>query len=177
VSEIIVIGTGSETILGSHADAVAYIGMELGARYEAWAGKDPTTQKKSLVKAVRFLNAQVWTEEADTFAERDALQVNGKYVFREAQYELAVLVVEESTVTDAADQGSNIKAVGAGSASVEYFNPTTQGADLLPPILMRLIGSYLGATANDGPVAGGGCAGSSENPFSSCSDYDRGEPY
>lgn len=172
MSEDIVIGAGTEKILGTYDGAVAYVEPMLGERYEAWFALDETKRKKSLVNAVRFLNALLWGEEADTFEKRDAIAA-----FATAQYELAVLVVEDSTVTDAADQGSNIQSMGAGSAQITFFNPTTKNADPLPPILMRLVGKYLAATSGRGPVGGSGQSGASVNPFSQCEDLDRGEPY
>jgi len=172
MSEVITIGTGSETILGTYDGAVAYVETMLGTRYDTWIAANETTRKKSLVSAVRFLNAQVWSEDADTFAERDAIDA-----FHNAQYELAVMIVEDSTVTDAADQGSNIQSMGAGSAQITFFNPTTKNADPLPPILMRLVGPYLSVSMTGLLDGGASQGGSCVNPFSSCKDLDREEPY
>jgi hypothetical protein len=172
VSSTITIGDGEEEIHGSLAGAQAAIGMKLGDRYDAWAGAVELTQKKSLVNAVQFLNAQAWGENADTFEKRDALQA-----FEDAQYELAVLVYEDSEITDEADQGSNIASLKAGSASLSFHNPTTKGAPKLPPVLMRLVGSYLAASQTSGPQGGTGQSGNCRNPFSDCSDTDRKEPW
>lgn len=177
MSEDIAIGTGTEKILGSYDDAVAYIEPMLGERYEAWMAGDATKRKKSLVNAVRFLNAQNWGSDADTFEKRDALVLNGKPIFQEAQYELAVLVTEDSTVTDAADQGSNIQSMVAGTASLTFFNSTMKAAAKLPPILMRLIGRYLGAPTTSTLDGGSSQGGSCVNPFSDCADFDRKRPY
>jgi hypothetical protein len=172
VSETITIGSGTETILGTLAAAQAYVEMMPGDRYEAWDEATETQQKKTLVAAVRYLNGLAWSEDYDTLAERDAVTA-----FQEAQYELAVLIFEDSEVTDEADQGSNIQSLKAGSAGITFHNPTTKGAPKLPPVLMRLVGSYLAATQTSGPQGGTGQSGNCRNPFSDCSDTDRKEPY
>lgn len=181
MSELITIGAGSETVHGSLAAAQAYVDTMLGDRYETWAAlasTDLNKQKKSLVNAVRYLNSLVWQADYDTFAKREAfLDAAGKSIFHNAQYELAVLIVEDSEVTDVVNQGSNIQSLGAGSASVSFFNPDTKEADPLPPVLMRLVGQYLSASTTSGPVGGTGQSGSSSNPFASCNDLDRGTPY
>jgi hypothetical protein len=172
VSEDIVIGGGTEKILGSLDEANKYVGMMLGERYATWAGKDDTTKKKSLVNAVRFMNAWPWGSSTDTFDKRDAITA-----FKNAEYELAVLIVEDTEITDDKNQGSNISELAAGSAGVKFFNPTLSGADPFPPVLMRLIGKYLAAATASGPQGGSGQSGSCVNPFSSCSDDSRRKPW
>lgn len=173
MSEDITIGTATETILGTVADAIDYIGMMLGERYDAWAALDPTKQKKSLVNAVRFLNAWPWSADADTFEKRDAIEA-----FQQAEYELAVLIVEDSEITDDKNQGSNVQSLKAGSAGIAFFNPIPdEDADPLHPVLMRLVGKYLAVTSSQGPQGGTSQAGSCHNPFSSCSSTDRIKPW
>jgi hypothetical protein len=179
MSEDITIGTGTETILGSHEDAVAYVDTMLGDRYDAWLAAttdEAKAQKKSLVNAVRFFNSMTWGSDYDTLAKRDAFTLNGVPVFQNAQYELAVLIYEDSELTDE-EQGSNVQALKAGSAGIAFFNQTTKTADPLPPVVMRLVGGYLAASRSRGPVGGGGQSGSCVNPFSTCSDDDRSEPW
>lgn len=171
MSEDITIGTGTETILGSQAAAVAYVGLMLGDRYDAWAAAVDTKQKKSLVNAVRFINGIVWQDAYDTLVERDAVTA-----FQHAQYELAVLILEDSELTDE-EQGSNISSLKAGSAGITFFNPTTKTADPLPPVAMRLVGKYLAVSSVRGPLGGSGQSGSDDNPFADCSDTDRNTPW
>lgn len=174
MSSVITLSTlETETIHGTFALAKSYIAIMYGPTYDAWTAlATDDLKKKTLAAAVRYLNVQVWGADADTFAERDAIAE-----FEKAQYELAVLIAADPNVIALADQGSNIQSVSAGGASVSYFNPTTKNATKLPPILMRLIGSYLTATNVSGPEGGSGQTGSCTNPMSSCSDYDRREPY
>lgn len=178
MSETISLTTGeSEIIYGTYTGAKAYIAFMSGAKADAWTGSTPDKQKKSLGTAARLLNAVKWTDTADTFAERDAIaNADGKLVFQLASYELAVLVMADDALAEAANQGSNIQSVSTGGASVTYFNPTTKNAPVLPPILMRLVGSYLGGAGT--PASGTEAqSGSATNPLSDCVDYDRRWPF
>lgn len=179
MSSTVTLSTGeSEIVHGSLVAARAYLAMMPGPQYDAWRallGSGATAddaQKRTLAAAVRYFNAQTWAAAADTFAERDAIAA-----FETAQYELAALIAADPSVVALADQGSNIQSVSAGGASVSYFNPTTKNAAKMPPVLMRLVGSYLTATNVSGPEGGSGQTGSCVNPMSECADYDRREPY
>jgi hypothetical protein len=127
------------TIYGTLVDAQAYVAERFGARYDAWAALNPTEQLKTLVNAADYLNRQKWIATADTFAERNAItDADGRLVFQISSYELGVLVNEDETITDLADQGTNISRVYAGGAGVDYANPTsvrTGSATQLPPLL------------------------------------------
>jgi hypothetical protein len=171
MSEDITIGGGEETILGTLELAQGYVAMMPGQRYEDWTEAAELAQQKSLVAAVRFINGIVWSADYDTLAKRDAVAA-----FKYAQYELAVLIHEDTEITDEAP-GSNISSLKAGSAGITFFNPTTNSADPLPPVLMRLVGAYLSASSSSGPVGGGGQSGSCHNPFADCADNDRKTPW
>jgi hypothetical protein len=176
MSTTITVGTGSELIHGSFTAAVAYVDAMFGDAYDVWrALSTDDKRKQTLAAAVRYLNAQAWNEDADTFAERDAIAV-----FAQAQYELAVIIANDASVLSAVDSGANIQSMGAGSAQIAFFAPTSVAlgtATKLPTIVQRLVGSYLASAA----VTGGGGYGQSgdcESPFSDCRDYNkRGAPY
>lgn len=172
MSTTVSVGGGSETIHGSSAAAIAYAAIMFGDTYTAWSALTADQQKQTLAAAVRFLNAQVWQDDYDTFAKRDAV-----VAFATAEYELAVLIADDPSVVGQTDTGSNIQSLGAGSASLTFFNPTTRGAALLPPVLMRLIGQYLSASATSTLDGGTGASGNCTNPLSACADYNRREPY
>lgn len=172
MSETITVGTGTEDIHGTFAGAQAYVAIMFGDTYDAWTDLTDDQQKKTLAAAVRFLNRQNWAADYDTFAERDAVAA-----FATAQYELAVMIADDPTVIQAADQGSNIQALNAGSAGITFFNPTTDGADPLPPVLMALLSGYLAASALDGEDGGESLSSCATNPFSRCKDFERGGPY
>ncbi|RPH64980.1 MAG: hypothetical protein EHM89_00125 [Acidobacteria bacterium] len=176
MSEVITLtGGASETIHGTYAAAQTYIAMSYGSTYDAWTAlATDDLRKRTLAAAVRYLNSQVWNEDADTFAERDLIAA-----FATAQYELAVLILADASLTSSLSAGSNIRSVSAGGAGVEYFAPATLEAGTatkLPPIVQRLIGAYLGS-AGVTVIGGYSQDGDCESPFSDCNDYDREEPY
>lgn len=77
----------------------------------------------------------------------------------EAQIELAFDLTQDTTLESKPNQGSNIKKVGAGSAQVEFFNPTTSGASRFPPIVQELLRCFLGGgdQSRSGAIATGTC--------------------
>lgn len=181
MSETITLSTSeTETIHGTFTAAKAYIAMMFGETYDAWtalAAVGSVTaddrKKKTLAAAVRYLNAQTWADDYDTFAERDSVAA-----FAQAQYELAVMIASDASVLSALDAGSNIQSVSASGASVSFFAPTTpgRGATKLPVILQRLVGSYLSAGSTT-VIGGYASTGDCESQFSDCNDTDREEPY
>lgn len=174
MSETITVGSASETIHGTFSAADDYNSLNYGDAYDTWNALSDDNKKKTLAAAVRYLNAQTWADDYDTFAERDAVAA-----FATAQYELAVLIASDASVVQAIDQSSNISSVGAGGASVSYFAPQTVAngtATKLPPVVQRLVGQYLG-TSGVTVFGGYGQEGDEDSPFSDCEDYERGEPY
>lgn len=176
MSEVVTVSAGvAGTIYGTFAAAEAYLGARYGARYTAWLALADGPQKQTLISATDILNSQDWIETADTFAERDALDA-----FVSASYELAALIVEDEDLANVVDQGGNIQSANAGGAGVTFFAPTSArrgSAPLLPPLIMRLVGDYLAAAEALGADGGTGASGDDENPFSRCSDFDRGNPF
>lgn len=165
------------TIYGTLADAISYITARFGVAYKTWIEDvEEDDQKRTLVSARDFLDQQLWIADYDTFDKRDALDA-----FKFASYELAVLVADDESVLSELDAGSNIKSASAGGAGVEFFNPssaTSATATLLPPVLQRLIGSYLGGGAADAGAgssygSSGGCAGE----FAARDRFKRWDPY
>lgn len=160
------------TTYGTFADANSYLGGMLGDQYAAWFDlADDDARMQSLIAATRRLNRLSWSDNAATFAVRDAIVAadpDDDPPFRAACYELAALAADDSSVLTTSDQGTNIEQVDAAGVGVTYFNPTSprQGtAPRLPPILMDLIGTYLVSSASDGPDGGDGGSGDGSNPF------------
>lgn len=186
MSELITLSTAqTETIHGSFAGAKSYIAMTYGATYAAWmalvgvGGAVDDPKKQTLAAAVRYLNGLGWGDAAATFALREAIvDVDGRPVFALAEYELAVLVSDDPDITGNVDQGSNVRATGAGAARVEFFNPSSasQGnASVLPPIVDRLIGKYLAARSSSS--SGGVSSGGSECPAFGSPELARRWPF
>lgn len=181
MSEDLVISgvTGTIQILGTFDDGTAYIQSMYGETYDTWLALDSADsnklQKRTFAAANRFINQIEWNEDADTFEKRDAIQA-----FKDASYELAAMIAADPDVITLADQSNNIASLGAGGAFINYANPTSVragSAKLLPPILMRLIGQYLGAGDTTGIDGGSGQSGSCSSPMSDCCDLDPRGPY
>lgn len=179
-------GSPAGTTYGSLAAALVYLDGQYGDAYTAWLALVTATQKRTLIAATRYLNALIWIEDYTTFAERDAYDLgtgdgDAAFPFRAATYELAVLAAVDPDVLTVDDQGSNIQAVGAGGAYVNFFKGTSASdgsAYPLPPILMALIGGYLWwSIGTVAAVGGGGETGSCVNPFGPYRDFDKTGPY
>jgi len=89
MSEVVAIGAYNATIYGTFAAATAYLQTQYGDAYTAWLALAADDQKRTLAAATRYLDRQVWVADADTFAERDALEA-----FQLASYELAAMVAD-----------------------------------------------------------------------------------
>lgn len=89
----------------------------------------------------------------------------------EAQIELAFDLTQDTTLESKSNQGSNIKKVGAGSAQVEFFNPTLDGASRFPSIVQELLRCFLGGgdQSRSGAIATGTCH---ESQFDDCDRFD-----
>jgi hypothetical protein len=177
VSELVALTTGqSATIYGTFVAAGNYAATMFGATFTAWLALAPDDQKRTLIAAARFVDAQAWDPAtAIDMPTRDLIAV-----FPQATYELAVMIADDPTVMQVQDQGTNVRVVGAGSARVEFFNPTSAlfgTAPVLPPAIMRLIGRYLASTTVLTGGAPDGHAGDCASPFSSDAEYLRWWPY
>lgn len=170
MSEVLVIGTGSETVYGTQAGAIAYLTMMLGTRYDVWRALSSDDQKRTLATVRRFLDRYSWIESANTFAKRDALAD-----FVSASYELAAVCAEDpSRLTSSG--GDGVSSVSGGGVSVSFFSPesSVSGGGKLPDVVGQLLGKYLATVTITG---GYGVAGDAVSAFDDDSDYDRNRPY
>lgn len=162
------------TVYGTFAAAKDYIGSMYGAQYAAWTALTDDDKKRTLIAALRWLEQQAWdTVTAANFTARDAIAAFGL-----AEYELAVLIVGDATLTQNLDTGSNLRSVGAGSARVEFFTPQSLqfgNATVLPPAIMRLVGQYLAASVAATGTPDGNAA-DCESPFDDEAEYRRWWP-
>lgn len=182
MSSTVTIGTGSATIYGTLAAAIAYLdtsSSDASVAFRALAAT-PDEQKRKLVDATRYLNRLGYVDGYTTFAARDALDLgtgdaDAAFPFRAATYELAALAVLDPDVLVVEDQGSNVSRVYAGGAGVDFFSQTSaqQGtAPTMPASILAIIGGYLATVDLD--VSGGtGATGSDVNPFGPCADINR----
>lgn len=135
-----------------------------------WAAKTEEQKKVLLVASTRRLDMLDWVgEKAGGSAQKNAWPRKGvKYPDGtdvpddELPYEvevacslLAGAIAQDPKKANAGSSGSNIKAVGAGSARVEFFRPT-DGVPLQDPTVFGLVAFYLSSGQGGGLAAGVG---------------------
>lgn len=131
---------------------------ELSLHAANW--NDTTTERReqALVTATRMIDRQNWkgqkTDPAQPLAwprtgvtRNDGSTVDPNTLPPElilATYELALALLDNVAVQSQGDTGSNIKSLGAGSAQLSFFRPTT--GTRFPTIIQELMGQFLSAT-------------------------------
>lgn len=134
------------TVFGSQAGAQDYFKTALTGA--AFTTADSTTQKQSLVTATRWLEtaelrdpstSALIVPTADDSGVPDGVQ--------EGAYELAKSLIDDPGILDGQTAGgTNVKAVGAGSARVEFFRP--EDGTAFPTAVMRLLQPFFSATSD-----------------------------
>ena len=169
-------------------DADAYLNAKFGAA--AWATQTADDKARMLVSAARWIDRVIefsgtesvpgqpleWPREGATcngVAIAGSPFVPDELAF--AEFELAFILLGNAAAQAAANQGSNVKAVKAGSAGVEFFTPTigTSEATALPAVAHQLISCLFAA---QGLAAGSSSGTSSSSSFSPC-DFERSEGF
>lgn len=170
---VTVTGGATAEVYGGLDALNSYASLSIGAAAAAYAKLTGDAPAQCLVKATRFIDAQVWqgvptappvddttlqwprTGVTDEYgAAVDSSMVPANVV--KAAFELAMIAALKPATLEAADQGTNIKSVHAGTAGVDYFVPTsaaTGTAPLFPPVVQRLIAQYLGSSVDS--IGGG----------------------
>lgn len=165
----------------SVADADSYFALRLNVA--AWTSAVNATKEAALVTATRSIDAVKWNGEKTVvdqdlaFPRTGLTDIDGEELaddaipqeVLDATCELALAMLVNSAVITAADSGSNIRRVAAGSASVEYFRPV-EGTSF-PALVQKLLIHLLGGAG----TSGFGVSGSDYCPVTT----DRGltEPY
>lgn len=120
------------------ADADAYLAARIGS---TWSTATTLQKQQALISAARMLDRAVFWSGVKSDAAQD-LQwprdgasdaCTGEPVpdgtipdeIALAEFELANILFVDATAQDSPGTGSNVKRVAAGSASVEFFSPTT----------------------------------------------------
>lgn len=196
-TETVTGGTARE-VYGGLAACDAYLLDEVGAAAEAYRAldSDDDARKRLLISATRYIDDHVWLGTANgaggttlAFPRDDLEDDHGLAIGDAAQlarveraaFKMAAILAQRKNAADDADQGSNVKSMGAGTGRMEFFAPT--GADdgtasVLPVAVDRLIGLWLAGQAVDvatvGPIATG--SGDASN-FDDCDDLERTEPF
>ena len=140
-------------------DANDYMDARLGA--DAWNDASGSNKKRALVSAVRYIDRAVnWTGvQSDLVTPqplqwpRDGAACDGTAVtdgtvpdaFATAEFEMALILLNDAAVQNSTGTGSNVKRVKAGSAEVEFFTGTAGTTDetRLPTTVNDLVGCYI----------------------------------
>lgn len=121
-------------------DADLYLAAD-ALRADAWALLDDERKGQGLVSATRLLQRQSWVA-GEPPATDDALPA-----VQAATALLAADITAKPALGDSAATASNVKAVGAGSARVEFFRPTE--GYVLPAAAFALLRGLLGVPPGD----------------------------
>jgi hypothetical protein len=156
-------------------DADGYFGARLGATQ--WTSAVTLTKQQALVSAARMLDRRATftgAKTADSQAlawPRDGATKCGVAVTDGtvpddivlAQFELALALLVDAEIQNAANNGSNVESVKAGSAGVSFFVPTATSGDatIFPTPVMELVRCYLDSASD---VTAGGPFVDGTNP-------------
>jgi hypothetical protein len=176
--QTVTIGTSVIEVYGGTAAQMAYLAGSLTDGAVAFAALTPTQQAQTLVMASRYLDMQAWQGTPTgvvgpdpttlQWPRNNVINADGSTLdsttvpqaLLNAVFEMCALIANDNNITTYLDQSTNTRQVRAGSASVEYFNPTSRlsgTATLLPPIVTTLVGQWLaGATGDTSWQAQGG---------------------
>ncbi len=124
-------------------DYVSYAELDYADEYLAgdllraddWLARPEVTRKRALVSATRLLMRLQWRAGPPSLEETPQ-------VVQDATCLLAADIAKKPAQGDSAQTGSNVKAVGAGSARVEFFRPTE--GQVLPQAAFGLLRDLLG---------------------------------
>lgn len=185
VSSVTISGNAYD-VYGTEAEVKQYLAGRLGA--DAYDDASGAKKKKAHVQATRWLDTMKW-QGSPTDASTQPLawprtgmtDCNGDAVLDTAipdelcaaVGELVLILLGDSAASDQASTDKNIKKLGAGSASIEFFRAgDSQGKSgtPLPTQAWRLIKCFTGAgsQANSGAIASG---------TDECSQFDDGDRY
>lgn len=171
----------------SVAEADAYLAVD-PTRSAAWAALNTDTKGSYLVAATRRMDALRWSgskvsssqelqwpRSGVTDRDGNAVSETGiPQALEDATILVAGSVALDTNTANTASSGSNIKAVGAGSARVEFFRPTT-GKALQDETAFALIQDFLAGDVEDGFGLASGTSGTSS--FTDATDPGLTEGY
>jgi len=184
------IGTSSYTVYGLTTDALADANKYFAAHNDAAKWRDITdtnVKKRALISSFRALDRQVWsgaklvptqaTEWPRTGATcRGVVQADGiPDVIANGEFELALALLKDASLMERKSTRSDVKSVGAGSASVEFFIAPRGESTRLPTIVDELVGCLLAGQASS--VGIGLASGTDVESAFAAEDLDRSEPF
>ena len=162
----VTINSVTYAVYGSLAACQAYLAPGLTPAKAAFNAAVPATQASALLEASRMLDRQQWQGTWNTQPQVDVQlqwpRSNVVDALGDAVdpttipwgviygcYELAAMVLFNTSTQDTAISGSNVASVGAGPATVRFFRPTLGITGRFPTQVNELLGQYLGGSAQD----------------------------
>ena len=127
------------SVYADQAEVDAYLAADL-ARAAAWEALDVDTKARAIVSATRLLQRQAWRDGPPSFD-------TPPQAVKDATALLAADIADKPKLGDDGSTASNVKAVGAGSARVEFFSPVEGRA--LPAAAFALLRGLLGPRPED----------------------------
>lgn len=193
----ITIGARTYSVYTTGTDALADANDYMVGRFgtTAWDAANNNDKKKALVSAVRFIDrAVIWSGvQTDLVTPqplqwpRDSAFCGSESVpdgttpdpFATATYEMALILLVDSTVQSGTGTGSNVKKVKAGSAEVEFFTGTagTSEETRLPTVVNDLIGCFIGDDLSFGSLSSGTDPDDNKSTFDCDDQYNRTRGY
>lgn len=185
----VTIGTVSYSVYAITAnpvtDATDYLNAKIGAT--AWASATTDDQMRSLVSAARWIDRvskftgtltvdpqpRAWPRDGATCDSTAIADGTTPDDLAYAEFELALVLLDDAAAQDAQSQGSNVKRAKAGSAEVEFFGQTlgTSADTKLPSIAHDRIKCLLDGS---GSITGGFASGITDtSAFPAPPNYDR----
>lgn len=129
-------------VFGSVPNAETYFKTALGGT--GWTAAASGDKAKALVSATRWLLRLGATNGQTPEPLLPVVDDSGVPVdVQLGAYELADALLLDVEVQTKLTTGSNVKAVGAGSARVEFFRSTADTAPTLPLVALQLLQKYL----------------------------------
>jgi hypothetical protein len=135
-----------------------YLLSSIGDGATAFAAADTNTREVLLVAATRYIERLAWRGAPTTppvnnttlsWPRTGITGVDPQTVpqaLLNAVFELVGLIADDPGVQTAIDSGSNLQSLGAGSARLQFFRPTSaddRNATVLPQVVDQLVGQWL----------------------------------
>lgn len=191
--QTVTIGSGTFSVYALTSDPVAdltnYFGAQLGANADAVAAASSTDKKRALVmaagwidRAVTFSGSQTvdgqprqWPRTGASCGTKAIADGTTPDNVANAEFELAGIILVDPSQSASMGTGSNIKAVKAGTASVDFFTPTigTATDSRLPIVANDLLKCMYGSTNIQAPVI----PGTDQDSHFTEDDFERGTPF
>lgn len=151
-------------VYGSQARALEYVNARVGG--DVFSAASFAEQQKSLVTARRLIDRQSFIGAKTVTTQFTEFPRDGETTVpipvETAQYEIALLLLEDAGFFNQNTTGSNERRLRAGPVEIEFFSQTLRantiggGSATFPPQIQELLRPYLSSSVVvSAPVVGG----------------------